>query len=127
MSAPTKSKSLASLSVLPSSVQYLNDTEGNPLYVVLPYADFQALGATVKEKKDNYVPHEVAQRVLVENCSPAQSWREFLCKTTSEVAKKMGISESEYIQLEALPKLKGRSLREKVAGALEISPEQLKF
>jgi uncharacterized secreted protein with C-terminal beta-propeller domain len=127
MSAPIKSKSLASLSALSSSVQYLNDTEGNPLYVVLPYADFRALEASISKKKNDYVPHEVAQRVLVENCSPAKSWREFLGKTTSEIAKRMGISETEYVRLETLPKLKGRSAREKVAGALEISPEQLKF
>jgi len=122
MSAPTKS-----FAGLPSSVQYLNDTEGNPLYVVLPYADFQALEAPVGQKKESYVPQEVAQRVLAGNCSPARSWREFLGKTTGEVAKKMEISEAEYIQLEALPKLTKRSIREKVADVLGISPEQLKF
>ena len=122
MSVPTKS-----FAVLPSSVQYLNDREGNPLYVVLPFADFQALEASIEQKKDSYVPQEVAQRVLVENCSPARSWREFLGKTTSEVAAKIGISEAEYIQLEALPKLTRRSVREKVADALGINSEQLKF
>ena len=122
MNAPTKS-----FAGLPSSVQYLNDTEGNPLYVVLPYADFQVLEATATKNRDNYVPHEVAKRVLVGNCSAVQSWREFLGKTTSEIAKKIGISEAEYIELEALPKLTRRSLREKIAGALQINPEQLKF
>jgi hypothetical protein len=101
MSTPTKSSAAFS-----SSVQYLNDREGN---------------------KDHYVPHEVARRVLVENCSAVQSWREFLGKTTSEVAQKIGISEDEYLQLEALPQLTRRSIREKVANALEINPEQLKF
>jgi len=122
MSAPTKS-----FAVLSSSVQYLNDTEGNPLYVVLPFADFQALEASVGQKKDSYVPQEVAQRVLVGNCSPARSWREYLGKTTGEVADKIGISEAEYIQLEALSKLTKRSVRERVAVALGISSEQLKF
>jgi len=122
MSAPTKSSAVSS-----PSVRYLNDTEGNPLYVILPFADYRALEASVSEKKNEYVPHEVAQRVLVGNCSAARSWREFFGKTTSEVAEKIGISEAEYIQLEALPKLKGSSIREKVAHALEIRPEQLKF
>jgi DNA-directed RNA polymerase specialized sigma subunit len=92
-----------------------------------PTKSFATLEASVSKKKDDYVPHEVAQRVLTEKCSPAQSWREFLGKTTSEIAKKMGISETEYIQLEALPKLTRRSVREQVAGALGISSEQLKF
>jgi DNA-binding XRE family transcriptional regulator len=77
--------------------------------------------------QNDYVPHAVAQRVLAENCSPAQSWREFLGKTTEEVAERIGISETEYIQWEALPKLSRHSLREKIAQALDIHPEQLKF
>jgi len=75
----------------------------------------------------DYIPHAVAQRVLVENCSAARSWREFLGKTTEEVASKIGISETEYIQWETLPKLTRHSLREKIAQALDIRPEQLKF
>ena len=75
----------------------------------------------------DYVPHEVAQRVLVENCSATRSWREFLGKTTDEIAKKIGISEAEYVQWETLPKLTRRSIREKIAQALGIRPEQLKF
>ena len=122
MSAPTKS-----LAAFPSSVQYLNDSEGNPLYVVLPYADFRALEASVKEEQVDYVPHEVAQRVLVEDCSAARSWREFLGKTTEEIAQKIGISEAEYIRWETLQKLPRRSIREKIADALEIQPEQLNF
>ena len=122
MNAPTKP-----FTVFPSSIQYLNDSEGNPLYVVLPYPDFQALAASMRGKRGDYVPHKVAERVLVENCSAARSWREFLGKTTEEVAKKIGISEAEYIQREMLPKLTRRTIREKIADALEIRPEQLKF
>jgi len=89
-------------------------------------APTKTLPTTVQEL-DDYVPHEVAQRVLVENCSATRSWREFLGKTTDEIAKRIGISEAEYIQWETLPKLTRRSLREKVAQALGIRPEQLKF
>jgi len=77
--------------------------------------------------RNEYVPHAVAQRVLMENCSAARSWREFLGKTTEEVAKRIGISETEYIRWEELPKLTRRSFREKIAEALDIQPEQLKF
>jgi len=79
------------------------------------------------QRQSDYVPHAVAQRVLADDCSAARSWREFLGKTTEEVAKRIGISEAEYIQWEALPKLTRRSLREKIAQALDIRPEQLKF
>jgi DNA-binding XRE family transcriptional regulator len=85
-----------------------------------------ALSATDCEQ-NNYVPHAVAQRVLTENCSATRSWREFLGKTTEDVAKKIGIAEAEYIQWESLPKLTRRLLREKVANALDICPEQLEF
>ena len=81
---------------------------------------------SLKEQND-YVPHEVARRVLVENCSAARSWREFLGKTTEEIASRIGISEAEYVQWEALPKLTRRSLREKIAQALGIRHEQLRF
>jgi DNA-binding XRE family transcriptional regulator len=91
-----------------------------------PTKSLAVFPASVGEEKD-YVPHEVAQRVLVENCSSVRSWREFLGKTTAEVAKKIGVSEAEYIQWEALQTLTRRSVREKIADALEIRPEQLNF
>jgi len=77
--------------------------------------------------QNDYVPHAVAQRALMDDCSATRSWREFLGKTTEEVARRIGISEAEYIQWEALPKLTRRSIREKIAQALDIRPEQLKF
>ena len=77
--------------------------------------------------QSDYVPHAVAVRVLTEDCSAARSWREFLGKTTEEIAKKMGIAEAEYVQWEALPKLTRRLIREKIAKALDIRPEQLEF
>ena len=77
--------------------------------------------------QSDYVPHAVAQRALTENCSAARSWREFLGKTTEEVAKRIGIAEAEYIQWETLPKLTRRLVREKIAQALDIRPEQLEF
>ena len=77
--------------------------------------------------KNDYVPHAVAQRALTENCSAARSWREFLGKTTEEIAKRIGIAEAEYVQWEALPKLTRRLRREKIAQALDIRPEQLEF
>lgn len=122
MSIPTDS-------IAVSSAQFLNDSEGNPLYVILPYADFLAMEAAIREEKSDkdYVPHEVACRVLVENCSALRSWREFLGKSTGEIAEKIGISETEYIQWEMLPRLPRRILREKVAAALGIRSEQLKF
>ena len=81
---------------------------------------------TLQDRND-YVPHEVARRVLEEHCSAARSWREFLGKTTEEIANRIGISEAEYVQWEALPKLNRRSLREKIAQALGIRHEQLRF
>jgi DNA-binding XRE family transcriptional regulator len=86
----------------------------------------QVLSDSVRHQHD-YVPHAVAQRVLAENCSAARSWREYLGKTTEEIANIIGISEAEYIQWETLPKLTRRSIREKIAEALDIRPEQLKF
>ena len=86
----------------------------------------QALSASDQHQSD-YVPHAVAQRTLTENCSAARSWREFLGKTTEEVAKRIGIAETEYVQWEALPKLTRCLIREKIAQALDIRPEQLEF
>ena len=59
MSAPTKS-----FTTFPSSVQYLNDGEGNPLYAVLPFADFQALEASMGQKMKVMFPTKLPSGCL---------------------------------------------------------------
>ena len=58
--------------------------------------------------------------------SPAKAWRTHLELTQAEVARRMGITQSAYAQLEASARPR-KSSRQKMAAALGISPEQVHF
>lgn len=102
--------------------------QGVPVAVVVPYDEYAAaFGAAGQEVSEPTVPHEVASRVLKEQISPIRAWREYLGLTQAEVAARMDVSQSALAQLEA-PEAKPRmSTLKKVAAALELVPDQLKW
>ncbi|WP_064574771.1 helix-turn-helix domain-containing protein [Cupriavidus gilardii] len=71
------------------------------------------------------IPHAVVRRT-VEGATPARAWREHLGLTQSDVAARIGISQSAYAQQERGERLR-KSTREKIAAALGIQPRQLDF
>jgi len=77
--------------------------------------------------KINYlVPDAVVKLAFDKEMSPAKAWRTHLGLTQSEVAERMGITQSAYAQLENSASLR-KSSREKIAQALGIAPGQLDF
>ena len=103
--------------------------QGTPVAVVVPYDEYTAAFAGVAGQKitEPTVPHEVAARVLKEQISPIRAWREYLGLTQSEVAARMQVSQSAFAQLEA-PEAKPRlNTLKKVATALGLAVEQLKW
>lgn len=104
----------------PIEFQTIFDADGRPAFVVVPYEEF------VKRFEDDLVPNAVVTLAFDEGMSAAKAWRSHLELTQAEVAKRMGITQSAYAQLEASPKLRKTS-REKIAHALAISPKQLDF
>lgn len=71
------------------------------------------------------ISHDIVERHILEEVSLVRAWREFKKLSQQDVAKKMGISQSDYSQMEK-PDAKLRTTTvTKIASALEISPEQL--
>lgn len=106
-------------------VQILRDAGGHPAFAVIPFADYQALKLG-KPKSEAIIPNHVVNLALDKEISAARAWREYLELTQAQIAKRMGITQSAYAQLEAKKALR-KSTREKIAVALGIEAEQLDF
>jgi DNA-binding XRE family transcriptional regulator len=106
----------------PISFQTILDGDGRPAFVVLPYDEF------VKrfENEGDLVPDAVVKLVFDGGMSPAKAWRTHLGLTQNEVAKRIGVTQSAYAQLETSSRLRKGS-RENIANALGISSGQLDF
>jgi predicted transcriptional regulator len=70
------------------------------------------------------IPNAVANKVINKDMTPIRAWREHLGLTQTEVARRLGISQSAYAQQEAKEPVR-KATREKIAQALGILPEQL--
>lgn len=75
--------------------------------------------------KEPTIPHAVVGAV-VDGATPARAWREHLGLTQEVVAKRMGISQSAYAQMEAAKRPRPATM-ERMAAAMEIFRSQLDF
>ncbi|WP_207284941.1 helix-turn-helix domain-containing protein [Pseudomonas sp. FW300-N2A2] len=104
----------------PTDVQIINDADGNPAFVVIPYAQYVA-----QKIEPNLIPHEVVSRI-VDGATPIRAWREHLNLTQDEVAKRMGISQPAFAQQETVAKPR-KATRERIAAAFGITASQLEL
>lgn len=104
-----------------TSPQIITGPDGAPAFVVIPYAEYMA------NRRDDrgLIPHGVVSRT-VDGATPLRAWREYLGLTQSQVAERLGISQSAYAQQEKSDRLR-KSSREKIASALGIGSDQLDF
>ena len=72
-----------------------------------------------------YFPHEVVHSHAVEEKSLVRSWREYKGLSQEEMAKRMGISQPAYAQMEKPSARLRLNTRIRIASALGIIPEQL--
>ncbi|WP_275630375.1 helix-turn-helix transcriptional regulator [Pseudomonas sp. 273] len=105
----------------PTKVQIINDADGKPAFVVIPYADYVAQ----HRLDENLIPHDVVSR-MVDGASAIRAWREHLGLTQLEVAERLGVTQSAYAQQEASTRPRKAS-RARIAGALGIAPAQLEL
>jgi DNA-binding XRE family transcriptional regulator len=100
-----------------------------PVAVVVPYEEYAAAFVDAAEQghREATVPHEVAVRALREQISPVRAWREYLCLTQAEVARRMHISQSAFAQMEMPECSPSTPTIKKIAAAMELSPAQLKW
>lgn len=104
----------------PTNIQILKDAKGKPAFVVIPYSEYLSLS----KQRAETIPNAVVNKVINKDMTPIRAWREHLGLTQSEVARRLGISQSAYAQQEAKEPVR-KSTREKIAQALGIVPEQL--
>lgn len=103
-----------------TNVQIINGIDGNPAFVVIPYADYLKEHAI----ETATIPNQVVDAVIKQDITPIKAWREHLHLSTIEIAKQLGISETEYIQIESQDK-PGRNFLKKIATVLGITLAQL--
>ncbi|PIT64859.1 helix-turn-helix domain-containing protein [Snodgrassella alvi] len=72
----------------------------------------------------NTIPSEVVSLIFDNGFTPARAWREYLQLSQEECARKLGISQAAYSQLETSNNPR-KTTRNKLATALGINPEQL--
>jgi predicted transcriptional regulator len=97
----------------PTNIQIINGPDGKPAFVVIPYDEYKATA------ERDLTPHAVVEKMILEDMTAARAWREHLGLTQTEVAERMGVSQSAYAQQENSTKLR-KATREKIAAALGI-------
>jgi len=104
----------------PTNIQILKDAKGKPAFVVIPYPEYLSL----TKQSAPTIPNAVVNKVINKDMTPIRAWREHLGLTQTEVARRLGISQSAYAQQEAKEPVR-KATREKIAQALGIAAEQL--
>lgn len=104
----------------PTDIQVIKDSKGKPTFAVIPYEEYLSL----TKNRAPTIPNAVIGKVVNADMTPIRAWREHLGLTQSDVAGRLGISQSAYAQQEAKGNLR-KITREKIAEALGIEPEQL--
>ena len=104
----------------PINIQILKDAKGKPAFAVIPYGEY----LTLSRLRAPTIPNAVVGKVINKVMTPVRAWREHLGLTQSEVARRLGISQSAYAQQEAKESVR-KSTREKIAKAMGIASEQL--
>ena len=114
--------------IAPIDVQFIAGKDGRPEYAVIPFKVFKTLcnHKTKQRENDITIPHEVVEKIVLDETSPIQAWREYLNLTQAEVAEKMGISQAAYSQMETAKKNRKATLQ-KIAEAMNIDYLQLKI
>ena len=97
------------------------EKNGVPLFVLVPYDEY----ISSRQDEKVYFPHEVVELHASECKSIIRAWREYKKLSQREVAKRIGISQSAYSQMEKPDARLRKSTLEKIARALQIEMNQL--
>ncbi|KGC08156.1 MULTISPECIES: helix-turn-helix domain-containing protein [Burkholderia] len=101
------------------SAQLISVPDGAPAFVMIPYAEYMVQ----RDEARDSIPHAVGSATVD---VATRAWRGYLGLTRAEVVRRMGISRSDYAKQEKREKLH-KSMRKKVAAALDITLAQLGF
>jgi DNA-binding XRE family transcriptional regulator len=94
--------------------------KGKPVAVVAPYAEY-----VKKFAPEPTIPNDVIGRVIVGNATLIRAWREYRGLTQTETARRMGMSQPAYQQIEDKTGKPRPATLKKLAQALEVEEKQL--
>ena len=103
--------------------QTIVGADGLPAFVVVPYAEFLRRF----ERETDLVPNEVVNLAMDNGWSPARAWREHRGLTQAVVAATLGVSQAAVAQFEAASAKLKPATAAKLAVALGVSTEQLRW
>lgn len=106
---------------IPTDFQIITE-HGKPAFVVIPYKTFiHSYG-----KPKTLIPHDVINKMIDDDISRIQAWREYLGFTQQEVASRLKISQAALSQMERPKTRLRKNTLEKLAKVLGLTVEQLK-
>ncbi|MFC0913724.1 helix-turn-helix domain-containing protein [Pasteurella multocida] len=118
-------------------LQYINDTNGKPQFVVLPIEEFKRLTALdddlifqdvpyQSDHTDNEtVPNEVINIMFDQDLSVLAAWRVYRGLSQYDVAVKTGLTQSSISQAEKKGSKPQQKTCERLAAIYNCKPEQL--
>lgn len=101
--------------------QTILGTDGRPAFVVVPYEQFRQMNANFTP---GTIPNTIVGKHIMDGKSLMLAWREYLHMTQAEIARRMGVTQAAYAQMETANRPRKATLQ-KVALALGVSVEQL--
>lgn len=111
--------------------QFINDTDGNPAFVVLPIeewedlldaADAVKIRAQIDAGQETF-PHELVKRLCDEN--PIRVFREYRGLKQNELASTVGVSPAYISEIEAGKKTGTLDVLKKIAEALNLDLDDI--
>jgi ribosome-binding protein aMBF1 (putative translation factor) len=105
--------------------QIISGPDGNPLYVLIPYDEY--MESLERPDEEVLLPNEVVKLAIVEDKGIVRAWREHLGLTQADLAKRMGMSQPAFSQLERPGRALRFDTRKRLAEAMGVEPEQLRL
>jgi len=114
--------------------------DGKPEYVVLPWADYQALVEAAEDALDSRSINDIRQRIasseeemvssevaedLLAGTNPIRVWREYRGLTQEKLALKAGVSKAYLSQIETAKRIGAVKTLQAIARALGVTVDDL--
>ncbi|BCB15174.1 TPA: helix-turn-helix transcriptional regulator [Haemophilus influenzae] len=125
--------------------RYINNSQGQPEFVILPIAEYEDLimkaspfddenakeweniPVEASEDGDKLIPNDVVNIMFEQEVSLLAAWRIYRSLSQAEVAKHTGLTQSAISQAERKESKPQKKTREKLAKTYQCKPEQLEL
>ena len=125
--------------------RYINNSQGQPEFVILPIAEYEDLimkaspfddenaeeweniHVEASEDGNELIPNDVVNIMLEQEVSLLAAWRIYRSLSQAEVAKHTGLTQSAISQAERKESKPQKKTREKLAKIYQCKPEQLEL